>query len=197
MADICRKNTENVIQMHTPSVRDIAMKTLTLNCNHCAAPLEVDSAAKYVTCAFCNCQLEIQSTGSSFSTRVLDQLVTNTTHIRNDVAALRRRLEIRELDFRWERQSRVLADFDENGVESHPSPNAVIGKAIALIVGCLLFTWYTQVWFLFGFSLVIIALKSGYDYTKAIDYLEAQRGYLKKRQKLVAKEQDETESLAS
>lgn len=173
------------------------MKTLILNCNHCAAPLEVEVSANYATCAFCASQLEIQSTGSSHSTRVLDQLVTTTNQIHDEVVSVRNQLAIQNLDLKWERQSRVLADFDENGVESHPSPNAVIGNAIAFIVGCLLFTWYTQAWFLFGFFLVIIALKSGYDYTKAIDYLEAQRGYLKKRQKLVAKEQGETESLAS
>ena len=167
------------------------MKTLTLNCNHCSAPLEVLSAAKYVTCAFCSCQLEIQSTGSSFSTRVLDQLVTNTTQIRDDVAEVRRRLEIRELDFRWERQRRAFAEVDEMGVESHPTATAVIGKGVAFTIGYVLFTFYTQTWFLFPAIGVLIAVKFGFDYHKALDYVETQRGYLKKRNALEAADEDE------
>ena len=80
------------------------MKIISLNCNHCGAPLDVPAKAKYVTCGFCDSRLQVQHTGNTYSTTVIEQLVEQANQIQEDVEFLKRQAAIAELDERWKRQ---------------------------------------------------------------------------------------------
>jgi DNA-directed RNA polymerase subunit RPC12/RpoP len=54
------------------------METISVRCNHCGAPLDVGMQTHFVTCQFCNSQLEIKRTDSSVFTEEVERIARNT-----------------------------------------------------------------------------------------------------------------------
>jgi hypothetical protein len=112
------------------------MKIISLNCNHCGAPLDVSVKAKYVTCGFCESKLAIQHSGNVWSTEVLEELQKTTQTLVSDVAALKRNSEIEQLDRDWERKKENYLVRGKNGSTSLPNAAAaVFGSFVAMIFG--------------------------------------------------------------
>lgn len=91
------------------------MKLISLNCNHCGAPIEVPKPAKFVTCRYCNARLAIHHTGNSYSTELLDQIKSTTDSLVREVEILKGNSELERLDREWERTRCELLKSDEDG----------------------------------------------------------------------------------
>ena len=61
------------------------MPTLALNCNNCGAPLSVPDGVRFLTCSFCQSQLEVVQEGNAAFTKVLEQLQERTEQVATDV----------------------------------------------------------------------------------------------------------------
>lgn len=111
------------------------MKILSLNCNKCGAPLDVPRKAKYVTCGFCDSRLAIQHSGNTYSTEVIEQLVQTTSAIQDELADLKRRAAITDLDQDWERKKRSYVVKGDDGSESLPS---IFGIVVHGVIGTVM-----------------------------------------------------------
>lgn len=104
------------------------MKIISLNCNHCGAPLEVPAKARFVTCGFCEAKLTVEHTGNSYSTAVLEELQQTTRQIARDVAEMKSSTALEKLDAQWERSRKQHLVTGKHGQQSLPTKNgAVIG----------------------------------------------------------------------
>lgn len=114
------------------------MKVISLNCNHCGAPLDVSAKARFVTCGFCEARLSIQHTGSSYSTVLLEELKDTTEQLARDVAEIKSNSEIDRLDKQWQRTRSRHLITNKNGRQSMPTKGGAIASGI-LIAGFGLF----------------------------------------------------------
>jgi hypothetical protein len=74
------------------------MDTVSVSCNSCGAPLRVGTQVRFVTCQFCNTQLEIKRSDSSIFTEQIDRIADNTAQMAQDLEAIKLQNEIEMLD---------------------------------------------------------------------------------------------------
>ena len=183
------------------------MKVISLNCNHCGAPLEVPEKARFATCGFCEAKLAIEHTGNTYSTSVLEDLKETTEKIARDVAAIKSSSKIKQLDSEWQQERLQHLVTGKNGQQSLPTKGgAVIGGI--MIAGFGLF-WtimaagitgagarmgapgVVRIFPLFGVLFIIGGLFMSYSiYSRAEAYERANKSYLDRRRRL-AREQEE------
>jgi DNA-directed RNA polymerase subunit RPC12/RpoP len=170
---------------------------LSVRCNHCGAPLEVSSGARFITCAHCGSQLEIKQTGSAVYTEVLGEINDRTERIERDVAEIKRQNAIEALDRQWELRRESLMVRNKNGATSEPSAiGGVIGGVVAVVFGIIwtagaasagapaLFPIFGVV---FIFAGVIAAIT---QVTKASNYKYEETQYLRQRDELARQPTD-------
>ena len=109
------------------------MKIISLNCNHCGAPLDVPARAKFVTCTFCESKLSIQHTGSTWSTEVLEELQKTTQTLASDVRQLQLRSDLDQLDRDWDKKKQQYFTRNRDGSTSVPSGTAAVIGAIGAL----------------------------------------------------------------
>ncbi|MCL2640061.1 MAG: hypothetical protein FWD53_04380 [Phycisphaerales bacterium] len=110
------------------------MQLTSAACNHCGASLQIADSARFVTCRYCNAQLEIKRTDSSVSTEVLHQINQNTASMAADLQAIRHSAELERLDREWTARYR-----GKDG--SHNPPTAAAGYFIMCVVGGIGLLW--------------------------------------------------------
>ncbi len=130
------------------------MKVISLNCNHCGAPLEVSAKAKYVTCGFCEANLVVEHTGSSYSTAVLEEIRETTAQLARDVAEIKSSSELEQLDKQWERQRSQHMVTGKHGQQSLPT------KTGAVVLGTAM-GGFGLLWTLFAGGIVSMGIGSG------------------------------------
>ena len=112
---------------------------VSVRCNHCGAPLQVEAEARYLTCSYCSAQLEVHRSGGAVYTEVLGEIGKRTERIERDIQELKRRSAIEQLDREWEMRRQLLLVRNKDGSTDVPSASGgVIGGVIAVIVG---FVW--------------------------------------------------------
>jgi hypothetical protein len=74
------------------------MEMVSVSCNSCGAPLKVGAQVRYVTCQFCNTQLEIKRSDSSIFTEQINRVADNTAQMAQDLEAIKLKNEIQMLD---------------------------------------------------------------------------------------------------
>jgi hypothetical protein len=74
------------------------MEMVTVSCNSCGAPLKVGTQVRFVTCQFCNTQLEIKRNDSSIFTEQIERIAGNTAQMAQDLEAIKLQNEIERLD---------------------------------------------------------------------------------------------------
>ena len=109
------------------------MKIISLNCNHCGAPLDAPIKAKFITCSFCDSRLAIQKTGTSYSTELLEELQETTESLAKDVAIMKRRSDIEQLDRMWESEKAHFMVEKKDGGKALPTKS---GGMVSIIFGC-------------------------------------------------------------
>ena len=73
------------------------MKLLKISCNSCGAPLSASAKTQFITCQFCDARLRVVYEDSSVWTVVIEG-------VQEDVRELQTRLELLEIDQRWENE---------------------------------------------------------------------------------------------
>lgn len=74
------------------------MPLITVSCNCCGAPLKVNDEVRFVTCQFCNTQLEVTHSESAVFTRQINRIAEQTTQLAQDVEVLKLQNELEMLD---------------------------------------------------------------------------------------------------
>jgi DNA-directed RNA polymerase subunit RPC12/RpoP len=116
------------------------METLAVRCNHCGAPLQVAEKTRFVTCQFCNSNLEVKRTDSSIFTEEVAKIAENTGKMAESLEVITVQNEIEKLD-------------REMGVQQVAAPQKKGGLASG-IVGAAFGVFFAVVCFLMasGFS---------------------------------------------
>ena len=113
------------------------MQTIKLSCNQCGGPLVVEGETRFVTCRFCESQLEVVREGNAAFTRELEELRKTTDTLADEVEELKLRNELLHLEQRWDRKSEQLMVTGKNGEKFVPTETqavlmGVIGGAVSL-----------------------------------------------------------------
>jgi len=109
---------------------------LSVRCNHCGAPLEVSAGARFLTCSYCNSQLEVHRSGGAVYTEVIEQIDQRTQRIERDVAEIKRQNSVEQLDREWEIRRQELLVRNKNGSTDVPTAaGGMVGGAIAIVAG--------------------------------------------------------------
>ncbi len=115
------------------------MRVLSLNCNHCGAPLEVPHKTRFLTCAYCSTRLEVHRTGSAAYTETLESIDDRTRKIADDVAALKLHSELEEIDRQWDARRAALLIRDKRG-------NAHVPTRGGTLIGSFLVAGFGVLW---------------------------------------------------
>jgi hypothetical protein len=172
------------------------MKLETLRCNHCGGPLSVPESANFVTCNHCNSQLAIRRTESTTFTEELGEIKENQKQMMEQLAEIERQNRLEQIDRDWEREREKYLITNQHGRRSEPGEvRAVLGGAIMAIFGTFwmiavfsimndgpspggLLNFFPLLGFIFITGGVGMAI---YGYSKAKDYLAAERRYQLRR----------------
>lgn len=173
------------------------MKVISLNCNDCGAPLDAPEKAKFITCSFCNSRLAIQRTGSSYSTELLEELRDTTQSLADDVAKIKTRSEIEELDRAWELEREDFMVSGKDGRRSLPTKGgSIVGGVMVACIG-IFWTIFTsgitagapgaaRIFPLFGLLFAGFGVVMSFlGYQRADAYERAHREYQDRRQELM------------
>ena len=104
------------------------MTTVSVRCNHCGAPLDVAENTRFVTCTFCNSQLEVKRTENSVFTEEVARIARNTDRMAESLEVIKLQNEIEQLDREW--------DSVRGGYESKrrgKGPPSRAGAAVGLL----------------------------------------------------------------
>jgi uncharacterized Zn finger protein (UPF0148 family) len=165
---------------------------LSVTCNHCGAPLSVPGDARFVTCTYCGTRLEVHRSGGAAYTAVLNSIDQRTERIERDVAEIKVREQMEQLDREWMIERERFMVRGKNGNVSMPNgPGAVVGSAAAAVFGVF---WIfatssahgAPTFFpLFGVLFIIAAVVGGLTAVgKAAQYGDAERDYKRRRREL-------------
>ena len=114
------------------------MELTPVSCNHCGASLQVADTDRFVTCRYCNSQLEIKRSESTISTAVLQNIDHNTAAMADDLHALRRESQLERLDREWELRRQNLLVRNQDGSTGVPSAAAgYLFMTFGIIAGTL------------------------------------------------------------
>lgn len=107
------------------------MKLISLNCNHCGAPIQVPDDARYATCRFCESQLAVERLDGAWTTRVLLQIQEQTEVLSTDVQELKQSLAVEQLDRQWDLERRRY--LDKSGAPPNPWFFVKLGLVFPLV----------------------------------------------------------------
>lgn len=184
------------------------MELLSLNCQHCSAPLKVPADAKFVTCTHCGSQLAVRRGGSVAWTETLDAIDERTERMAEQLDDLHRRSGLADLDRRWEAEKERFYVTGEHGARHLPMRGAsVIGgvmitvfggiwTAIACAMGGFMagnapgpFGVIGMLFPLFGVAFVGFGIAvSVYSYRKAGEFERAEAAYRRERERLLGED---------
>ena len=114
------------------------METISVRCNHCGAPLDVGTQTRFVTCQFCNSQLEIKRTDSSVFTEEVERIARNTDKMAENLEVIKLQNEIERLDREWNTQQVETAPSNKRG-GPQTTGGAIFGLAFAVFFALVCF----------------------------------------------------------
>ena len=184
------------------------MKLLSLNCNHCGAPIQVPESVNFVTCTHCNASLKIERSEGAVFTTIAENLVKIENHAADisakvDVLSIERELDA--LHREWDNTRERSARFDEHGVKSYPfegpeifNVHPLILMSAIIITGFLalmLLMYQQQEWAqIMGFVLfgeIAFFIRSlGFGVEGRNSYQQARLRYQQKRKKVLRRLQE-------
>ena len=163
-----------------------------MRCNHCGAPLEVRSSAKFVTCGYCNAQLAIHHTGNAYSTELIQQLEQTTKTLVRDVDQIKNNARLEQLDRKWELERKQFTGNSDGGeVEFQPHHRfMLVGCSGFMLLFSVFWTVSAMSMFppmgIFGLLFMGMVIFGVVTSWKKMDEYEAKRNqYQKRRRKLL------------
>ena len=165
-------------------------KALSVQCNHCGGPLEVQVETRFVTCAFCGSSLELIRSGNALYTEVLDRIEQRAQRIEADVDELRRHAALAQLDRDWDGQRARLTADDTSSRAAGASPALrLVAAGVAVAFGLF---WISRVpavaapMRLFGMVFVGVAAAAGIGgWRRARRLQDEERRYLARRRQIL------------
>ena len=166
----------------------MARKTVKLACNHCGASLKVGRDTRFVTCTYCDTQLEVVEEDGAAFTRV--QEAVERVERQLDVLALER--EIDRLDREWDRERETLMVAGKDGTRFVPTraqSSTLAAVSLVLGLGCSIavIVIFERLHFMSIFGLVIAAagIYGSRSFAAALaKYERAEHAYRRARRKL-------------
>ena len=113
------------------------METLSVRCNHCGAPLTVSGSTRFVTCQFCQSNLEVKRTDSSIFTEEVAKIADNTGRMAESLEVIELQNEIERLDREWSQTEAGYIVHGKNGPR-RPS-SSLFGLVFAIFFACVCF----------------------------------------------------------
>jgi hypothetical protein len=174
------------------------MKVTKVCCQGCGADLQVDESIRFVTCNYCNARLEVVHDTTVTHTRQLDKIERTTEQLAGNLKIIELQNDLERLDREWDNQRNGLLVRGKDGHISEPSS---VGTIIAGIIGILFGIFWmgltsslnAPVFFpFFGLVFIGVAIFGMINgTTKANAYQDGLRAYEVKRQRLVARLEQE------
>ncbi len=118
------------------------MELTTVSCNSCGAPLQIPADARFVTCNHCSAQLAVKHNESVTFTELLGEIGQQTQRIAEDVAELKYRQELEDIDRQWEQERETYMVAGKHGHRHIPS---TFGSAVSGIVVVVFGLFWTVV----------------------------------------------------
>ena len=114
------------------------MEMVSVRCNHCGAPLEVGETTRFVTCQFCDSQLEVKHTESSVFTEEISRIARTTEKMSGKLDVISLQNEIEQLDREWEAQQ---PQINSQGRSRSPQSGfgAVVGMLFSVVFALVCF----------------------------------------------------------
>jgi LSD1 subclass zinc finger protein len=160
----------------------------TVSCDSCGAPLQIPAGARFVTCNHCSAQLAVKHNESVTFTELLGEIGQQTQRIAEDVAELRYRQELEDIDRQWEQERQTYMVSDKEGHRRVPSTSgSVIGGIVVVVFGIFWTAVATQagapgIFPVFGLLFIgfgiVVCISS---FTKAQQYTAAEQRYRRRR----------------
>lgn len=116
------------------------MSTERLMCNSCGAPLDVPSAANFVTCNHCGTQLSINRSHDVSYTEQLSRLEASTDELTNQLRELNSHQKLEALDREWQQKQASFLISGKRGHRIQPSGGLAIGGGLAAAAFGVLWT---------------------------------------------------------
>ena len=161
------------------------MRVLTLRCDSCAAPLEVPSHAKRVTCTYCNADLVVQQGGGVAFTEAMRKVEAQIEELRQGQARLERQRELEALDQAWEEQREPFLIRSEDGRAQEPNrPGALIEMLFYCLIGLPLIA--TQAWPITAFLMLFGFVRGRLSLAQAEKYEGLRQEYRARRRQLLS-----------
>jgi DNA-directed RNA polymerase subunit RPC12/RpoP len=114
------------------------VETISVNCNHCGAPLRVAGGTRYASCTYCGAQLQVHVEGGAAYTEVLEKIDVRTQQIAQDVREIKQHELIEQLDREWAQRRDSFKTRDRYGNERAPGAVAsLIAGAFGVICGII------------------------------------------------------------
>lgn len=174
-----------------------------ISCNSCGAPLDVPSAANYVTCNHCSTQLSVRRTSNVTYTEQLNRLTEKTDELSDRLEDLTTQNAVAALDREWEFERKKHMVSTKHGEQIPTEAGSFGGGVVIAIFGTLWtviaffmtqsapdvgpFTIVKVVFPLFGVAFVVFGVMSSMaSYDKAGKFRTAEARYKKKRNELLA-----------
>ncbi len=164
------------------------MELTTVSCSSCGAPLRIPADARFVTCNHCSAQLAVKQNESVAFTEQLGEINERTEQIAEDVAELKYRQEIEDIDREWDRQRESFMVTTKHGHRRVPSTaGSVIGGIVIVVFGIFWTAAASQagapgIFPLFGVLFILFGIATSvFSFTKAEGYSAAERKYRRRR----------------
>jgi hypothetical protein len=120
-------------------------ETISVNCNHCGAPLRVAGGTRYASCTYCGAQLQVHIEGGAAYTEVLGKIDARTEQIAQDVRLIKQHELIEQLDREWAQTRDSFKTRDRSGNERTPGAVAsLIAGAFGVIFGIIWITFVNE-----------------------------------------------------
>ncbi len=172
------------------------MEIVSLNCNSCGAPLDVEAGTNFVTCIHCGARLAVKRTGNSAYTEILEKLDKKTDAIAAQLEEITRQNEIDRIDREWEQEREKYLTRHKDGRMTEP--HAAGGIIMAVFAGGFGIFWMVMAsrvggaMGLFGLVFIGFAVYIAIWNTRMADrYAKAQERYRQRRARALAGEQEE------
>lgn len=168
------------------------MSTEPVVCNQCGAPLDIPSSARFATCRHCGSSLAVNRSPSVVTTEVIERVADAVDKMAADVADLKRRSDLQEVDDAWESERKRFLIQTKNGV-TEPSETAGIMTAVIGVLAGLFFAYTAfsmgfAIGALFGVAFIVFALFAGISNVNRARALEdARRRYQSRRAAAIRK----------
>lgn len=168
------------------------MSVLSVSCNHCGAPLQIDESTRYLTCRFCSSQLEVQHSESAIYTKVLEAIDERTTAMSKELNTIRWQNDLAQLDRDWERERESYLIRGQYGRTRVPSTT---GSLLAMMLGIA----FSVFWIVFADSqgapgpvvsfgvlaIVVVVVGCAANLLKSVKYKERLSAYERRREQLM------------